>query len=117
MGYLLLSNDFLSSSAIGLVRNLRDSGVAYRLIQAVAYLASAVLILCLLGAKVEYKTHIWHSTVKRIVSLYSVLAKLNLLLASCLLYLNLAENIFAVVLAAAIALFDCLFVANYTVKK
>lgn len=114
---MLLSQDFLSSSALSLVRNLRSSGVAYRLIQALAYLVSAVLILCLFGAKVEFKTHIWHSTVKRIVSLYSILAKLNLLLSSSIIYLNFAENIFAVVLAAAIAMFDCLFIANYTVKK
>lgn len=73
--------------------------------------------MALFGAKLKYKKALWFGSVKRIISLYSLLARGSLVLTALLLYIQFSENIAAAILSTTIALFDSLLVGNYDTKR
>lgn len=88
VGYLLLSDHFLSPFVQQLASSLKDSKGLYIVFQVAVYMLNLILVVCLFGAKKKYKTHIWFSTVKRVLSLYCILTKMSIFLTSMLLYLK-----------------------------
>jgi hypothetical protein len=117
IGYLLLSKHPFSLYATQIVTLFRTQAVPYRIFQISAYMLNLLLILSLFGARLKFKTTIWFSSIKKIISIYGVLGKFSLLLTSLLLYINLWENIVALLLSISLFVFKSLFIGNYSAKK
>ncbi len=96
---------------------LRSSPTLYHLFQIFVYLINTLLIVTLFGAKLKYKKALWFGSVKRIIGLYSLLARGSLVLTALLLYIQFSENIAAAILSTTITLFDSLLVGNYDTKR
>lgn len=60
---------------------------------------------------------IWFSTVKRLISLYSLLVKISLFLTSLSLYLKWELNIIPMILSGFCTIFENLFMENYCLRK
>jgi hypothetical protein len=91
--------------------------LAYRLSQVIIHLLNIGMVVSLFGAKLKYRNCVWFGTVKKIVSLFSLLSRLLLCLTFFLLLIAFEENLLITLLAVCISVFDALFVNNYFLRK
>lgn len=115
--YLLLSEHNFSPFAHKIVATTRDSPTLYLLLQILIYSLNLMMIIVLLGCNLRYKNHIWFSAVKRILSLYSFLARGLVFLTAMLCYIDLEENLFALFMSITVSIFNELLLGNYCLKK
>lgn len=117
VGYLLLSNHPISPYFREILLLFRTQSAPYRLFQACTHALNIILLLSLLGAKLKYSTRIWFSAIRKIISLFGILSKISMILTSFLLYINLWENIGAMIISISLFIFKSLFIGNYTSNK
>ena len=96
---------------------MRESIVINRGLQISSYLLNVLLLVCPLLADQRHKGKIWYSSLKRVVSIYPVLAKVSLTFTGTVLYLQFFPNLPALLLTTIIYLFTTIFMGNYHLKK
>lgn len=116
-GYLLLANHPLSPYLTETILFFRTQVAPYRFFQGCTYILSILLLVSLFGAKLKYKTRIWFSAIKKIISFFGVLCKISTFLTSLLLYINLWENVPGMILVIGLFIFMSLFTENYSRRR
>lgn len=89
VGFLLLSNDFLSDLTKKIVLFIESNSALYRMVQILLYLLDILLIVSLCVAKIKHKACIWYSSIRKVVSNLNVFARLLLFSSSLLAYVSL----------------------------
>ena len=96
---------------------MKESAVINRGIQISTYFFNVLLLFCLLIADQKHKGNIWYNTLKRVISIYPILAKVSLVLTTIVLYLNLLSNLPALFLTIIISMVSTIIMGNYHLKK
>lgn len=89
VGFLLLSNHFLSQVTKRAVLFLKENFMLYYFWMSLNYFFGLLMISCLFVAKKKYKNFIWFTSVKNMVRYFRILAKLLIFSSSLLAYINL----------------------------
>ena len=107
----------LSSYIIDFVTLAKGSAVINIGLQIFNYIFNFLLIVCPFLADEKHKGKIWYTTLKRVIGIYPLLAKMTLFLSGSLLYLEFYSNLPALLLSSAINLFNIIVLGNYHLKK
>ena len=115
--YLLLASHPFSKYALEPLTKIRSNAGIVRVMQVLVYTFDLVLIICLLVSDQRHKQKLWYSTLKRLVSAFSLLSKIILVLSSVLLVIDFAGTLPSFIISSVLTIFSSLFIDNFTHKK